>query len=139
MAQTIRDVMTTQPVMVEPTTVVADIAKQMDREDIGEVLVADNGRLCGLVTDRDIVVRAVAEGRDPLSTPVDEICTHEILSVSPDDSVDEAVRIMGDRAIRRLAVLEHGEPVGVISIGDIAVVREPGSALGEISAAPPDE
>jgi len=139
MAQTVRDVMTTQPVMVEPTTMVSDIAKQMDREDIGEVLIADKGRLCGLVTDRDIVVRAIAEGRDPGSTRVDEICTHELFTVSPDDSVDEAVRIMGDRAIRRLAVVEDGSPVGVVSIGDIAVVREPESALGEISAAPPDE
>jgi CBS domain-containing protein len=139
MAQTVREVMTTQPVMVEPTTMVTDIAKQMDREDIGEVLVVDQGRLCGLVTDRDIVVRAIAEGRDPGSTRVDEICTHEIVSVSPNDSVDEAVRIMGDRAIRRLAVIEGGAPVGVVSIGDIAVMREPESALGEISAAPPDE
>jgi CBS domain-containing protein len=139
MTQTVREVMTTQPVMVEPTTMVADIAKQMDREDIGEVLVADRGRLCGLVTDRDIVVRAVAEGRDPGSTRVDDICTHEVVSVAPDDPVDEAVRIMGDRAIRRLAVIENGEPVGVVSIGDIAVAREPESALGEISAAAPDE
>ena len=139
MAHTVRDIMTTQPVMVEPTTTVAEVAKQMDLEDIGEVLVADEGRVCGLVTDRDIVVRAIAEGRDPASTRVDEICTHEIISVSPDDSVDEAVRIMGDRAVRRIAVIEDGDPVGVISIGDIAVVREPGSALGEISAAPPDE
>jgi CBS domain-containing protein len=139
MAHTVRDIMTTQPVMVEPTTTVAEIARQMDREDIGEVLVADQGRLCGLVTDRDIVVRAIAEGRDPASTRVDEICTHEVFSVSPDDSVDEAIRIMGDRAIRRIAVIEDGDPVGVISIGDIAVVRDPESALGEISAAPPDE
>ena len=139
MAHTVRDIMTTQPVMVEPTTTVAEVAKQMDREDIGEVLVADEGRVCGLVTDRDIVVRAIAEGRDPGSTRVDEICTHEIVSVSPDDSVDDAVRIMGDRAVRRIAVIEDGDPVGVISIGDIAVVREPGSALGEISVASPDE
>jgi CBS domain-containing protein len=139
MAKTVADVMTPNPVTVEPSTTLVDIAKQMDREDIGEVLVAEGGRLCGLVTDRDIVVRAIAEGRDPATSRVDDICTHEVTSVSPGDSIDDAVRLMSDRAIRRLPVVENGKPVGVVSLGDIATEKEPRSALGQISNAPPDE
>jgi signal-transduction protein with cAMP-binding, CBS, and nucleotidyltransferase domain len=139
MANTVADVMTPSPVTVEPSTTLVEVAKQMDREDIGEVLVAEGDRLCGLVTDRDIVVRAIAEGRDPATTQVDDICTHEVMSVSPDDVIEDAVRIMSDRAVRRLPVLENGKPVGVVTIGDIAAEREPRSALGAISNAPPDE
>lgn len=139
MPQNIRDVMTARPVTVDPSTTIVDVAKQMDRDDIGEVLVAESDRLRGLVTDRDIVVRAIAEGRDPATTRVEDICSHEVVSLSPDDSIDDAAHLMGDKAIRRLAVLENGRPIGVVSLGDIAAVRDPASALGQISTAPADE
>jgi CBS domain-containing protein len=137
-AQRISEVMTAQPVGLQASATVAEAARAMKQYDIGDVLVMDGDRVCGLVTDRDIVVRAIAEGRDPQTTKADEICSHEIVSIGPDDSVDDAVRVMRERAIRRLPVMQGGSPVGMVSIGDLAVERDPGSALADISAAPPN-
>jgi CBS domain-containing protein len=90
------------------------------------------------VTDRDVVIRAVAQGRDPKSTPVREICSSDLVTLSPDDSVGEAVKLMRERNVRRLAVLEGNKPVGIVAIGDLAVERDPNSDLGNISSAPPN-
>ena len=83
-----------------------------------------------------VVVRVVAEGRDMANTRLQDICSQELTTISPDKAVDEAVRLMRDKAIRRLPVVEHGKPVGVVSIGDLALEKDPDSALGEISGAP---
>ena len=110
----------------------------MREADIGDVIVIENNRVCGIVTDRDIVVRTVAEARDPATTTLADICSHPLLSVSPTDSVEHAVRLMRTHALRRLPVVEGGQPVGIVSLGDLAVERDPGSALGDISSTPPN-
>lgn len=132
-----RDVMTPDPVICTSTDTVGDAARQMRDHHIGDVLVTHDGELCGIVTDRDIVVKAVAERQDSASTPLGDICGHAVHCVAPDTSVEEVIRMMEDQAIRRVPVVEGSNPVGIISIGDLAVERDPTSALGEISAAPP--
>ncbi len=138
MAANIREVMTPNPITLPATSSAIEAARAMRDSDIGDVVVLDGQKICGIVTDRDIVVRAVAEGLDPASTPLKEICSRELTTLSPQDSVDEAVRLMRDKAIRRLPVVENKRPVGIVSIGDLALKRDPGSALGNISAAPPN-
>lgn len=139
MAESIRDVMTPNPQTLPESAVVREAAETMRANDIGDVIVSDDdGRLTGILTDRDIVVRVVAEGRDPRATRIGDIASHELTAVSPDDPVDRAVELMRERAIRRLPVVEQGKPVGIVSIGDLAVERDPDSALADISAAPPN-
>jgi CBS domain-containing protein len=136
MAQSIRDVMTTRPVTLPATSLVVDAARAMRDADIGDVIVVEDNRICGIVTDRDITVRGVAEGRDIARLQLADICSRVLTTVSPRDSVDDAVRLMRENAVRRLPVVEGGKPVGVVSLGDLAVTQDPHSALGNISAAP---
>jgi CBS domain-containing protein len=91
--------------------------------------------MCGVVTDRDIVVRAIAEGKDPDSAKLEEICSHDIVTVGPDDPVDRAVQLMRQRAIRRLPVVDGEKPIGMVSIGDLAIELDENSGLADISAA----
>jgi CBS domain-containing protein len=137
-SDTIRDVMSPQPRVVEAGATVLEAAQVMHREDIGDVLVLETDRPCGILTDRDIVVRVLAEGKDPSTTRVSEVCSRELTTVGPDDSVGQAVRLMREKAIRRLPVMERGEIVGMLTIGDIAVARDSRTALADISAAPPN-
>jgi signal-transduction protein with cAMP-binding, CBS, and nucleotidyltransferase domain len=138
MAQMVRDVMSRRPVTVEDSATVLDAARAMRDANIGDVIVVKSGSVCGIVTDRDIVVRAVAEGRDPKSAKVGEICSAEIVTVTPDDPVDKVVSLMREKAIRRVPVVEGGRPVGVISLGDLAKKKDENSALAEISSARPN-
>lgn len=139
MAECIRDVMTTNPQTLPESTTVREAAEAMRANDIGDVVVVDdNGKLSGILTDRDIVVRVVAEGRDPRATRIGDIASRDLTAVSPDDPVDRAVQLMRDKAIRRLPAVDKGKPVGIVSIGDLALDRDPGSALADISAAPPN-
>ena len=138
MAQKINEVMTSDPATVATGDDLVAAARLMRDEDAGDVLVVEDGRLVGILTDRDIAVRAVAEGRDPAATPVVEICTAAIATVRSDQPVEEAVRLMRTHAVRRLPVVDGGQAVGIVSLGDLAVARDPGSALGEISDAPPN-
>ena len=139
MAERIGDVMTTNPQTLPESTTVREAAEAMRANDIGDVVVVDdNGKLSGILTDRDIVVRVVAEGRDPRTTRIGDIASRELTAVSPDDPVDRAVQLMRDKAIRRLPAVDKGKPVGIVSIGDLALDRDPGSALADISAAPPN-
>jgi CBS domain-containing protein len=110
----------------------------MRDDGIGAVLVADDGQLKGLVTDRDIVVRAVADGRDPGTTPVAEACSPELVTVAPDDDADTAVRRMREHGVRRIPVVEDGRAVGLLSLGDMAIERDERSALADISAQAPN-
>jgi CBS domain-containing protein len=136
MAQSIRDVMTSNPITCESTMPLTDAARAMRDADIGDVVVTSDGSPCGIVTDRDIVVRAIADGRNPADVKLGDICSHELVSVSPDDSVDRAVEVMREHAIRRLPVLEGGRLAGMVSLGDLAIEGRGEQALDDISAAP---
>jgi CBS domain-containing protein len=137
MAQQIRELMTPNPVALPGTASVHEAARAMRDAQIGDVIVIEHNEVCGIVTDRDLVVRILAETRDPATTTLADICSHSLVTVTPTDSVEEAVRLMRTHAIRRLPVVEGGRAVGIVSLGDLAVERDPGSALGEISGAPP--
>jgi CBS domain-containing protein len=139
MAQTVEQIMTTNPRTVNVNDTVKDAAAVMRDSDIGDVIVIEDGQVTGILTDRDIVVRAVAEGRDADSTSVSDICTTGIKAIEPDASVDDALRSMREEDIRRLPVVKNGRPVGILSLGDLAVEREPDSTLADISAAAPDQ
>lgn len=137
-SDTIRDVMSPRPRIVSADAMVLEAAEVMRREDIGDVLVVDGDRTCGILTDRDIVVRVLAVGQNPSQTRVGDVCSRELTTVSPEDSMSQAVRLMREKAIRRLPVRDGGEIVGMLTIGDIAVARDSRTALADISAAPPN-
>jgi CBS domain-containing protein len=139
MARSVGDIMTRNPRTVDAGDSVAEAARQMRDGDFGSVLVLDNGRVDGIVTDRDIAVRAVAEGRDPESTQVSAIYSTGVATVEPSQSIEDAVQTMREHDIRRLPVVENGRPVGILSLGDLAVERDPESVLADISASSPDQ
>ena len=135
----VQDVMTPNPCAISPEASVMDAAQIMRECDIGDVVVLEGDWLFGILTDRDIVVRALAEGLEPDSTPVGEICSRELTTIEPTASVKQAVRLMREKAIRRLPVVDDsGHVIGIVSIGDVAVERDRRSALADISAAPPN-
>lgn len=136
--QKLSEVMTSTLVTLPVKATVVDAARQMKDEDIGNVVVLDGDRACGIVTDRDLVVRAIADGLDPNTTTLSDICTKNLVTLAPDDTVSAAVELMRDKAIRRLVILEGNSPVGVVSIGDLAIEGNGESALPDISAAEPN-
>ena len=138
MARRVADVMTVAPMTIAARNSVADAARIMREGDVGAVIVLDDGGVAGIVTDRDVAIRAVAEGRDPAGTPVAEIASPGIASVRSDQTVEDALRLMREHDVRRLPVVEDGQPVGIVSLGDLAVERDPDSALADISAADPN-
>jgi len=138
MADRVRDVMTTNPRTVEANETIVEAARQMRDEDIGAVVVLRGSRVAGIVTDRDIVVRAVADGRFPGGATIGEIATQEIVTVGPDDALDQALELMRSRAVRRLPMVEHEKAIGILSIGDIAVTDDASPVLADISAAAPN-
>lgn len=133
----LREVMTPNPTVCSPDTSVAQAAEMMRDQDIGDVLVQQDGSI-GIVTDRDIVTRAVAAGRDPKQVTLGDICTKDVQTVTPDTPVDDVIRMMSDKAVRRIPVVEDGQPIGIVALGDLAVERDRRSLLGDISAAPPN-
>jgi CBS domain-containing protein len=139
MPQTVEEIMTRDPRTVDSGDTLLDAARTMRDGDIGNVIVMDSGQASGILTDRDIVIRAVAEGRDPESTSVGDVASSGLETLTPDQSVDDAVKLMRDKDIRRLPVCKHGRPVGILSLGDLAMEREPQSALADISSAAPDQ
>jgi CBS domain-containing protein len=139
MSKTVKDVMTPAPLTLSADSSVSEAARAMRDKDIGVVLVMeDSQRLCGVVTDRDIVVRVIAAGINPDQTPLTKICSQELTEIAPDALISDAVSLMRKKAIRRIPVIEGGKPVGIVSIGDLAMAQDPNSALGSISAAPPN-
>lgn len=135
-AETVQDVMTSNPRTVLSTASAEEAAQQMRECDCGSVIVTDEeGQVNGIVTDRDIVIRAVAEGFDPADCPVGQICSQELEVLGPDDTIDTAIDKMRAKAIKRLPVVEENTPVGIVALGDLAVERDPKSALGAISSA----
>ena len=139
LARTAGEIMTRNPRTIEAGDPILEAARIMNDADIGDVIVSENGQVAGIVTDRDIVVRGVAEGRDVQSTPVREVCTTGVEAAEPNASVDDVLSKMRASDIRRLPVVEDGRPVGIVSLGDLAVEREPDSTLADISAASPDQ
>jgi CBS domain-containing protein len=119
--KTIRDAMTTNPRGVESSTQVAEAAKLMKSENVGSLPVTEGDRLVGMVTDRDIVVRVVAEGKDVQSATVGEIASKDLVTVDPQQNLDEALRLMAQHQVRRLPVVEEdGRLVGILAQADIA-------------------
>jgi CBS domain-containing protein len=137
MADTVRDVMTSDPKTVDASATVKDAAEIMADENIGNVLVVENGEVHGIVTDRDIVVRVIGKGNGP-DASVREAATSGVEWLSPDDSVEDAIKKMEHADVRRLPVVEDGKPVGIVSLGDLAVEKDRDSALADISAASPN-
>jgi CBS domain-containing protein len=133
--QTISEVMTKEIVTLPPKATLREAAEQMKSRDIGAVVILDDKSVSGIVTDRDLVVRGLAEGKDPAKTTLSEVSSRELTTLSPDDDVEKAVELMKDKAVRRLPVVQDGKPVGIVSLGDLAVERGEGSALAKISSA----
>ena len=126
----IRDVMTPNPRTVSPDDTIQEVARIMQREDTGAVPVVTNGRVLAVVTDRDIVVRVVAEGA-PLSSPVRDIASQDVVCATPEMSTREASDLMSEHQIRRLPVVENDRLVGIVSIGDLAVKEGKDSRIGD--------
>jgi CBS domain-containing protein len=121
MGTKVADVMTERPRAVAPQTPLNEVAQVMEAEDVGAVPVVEGDRLVGIVTDRDIVIRAVAKGKDLRGMPASEVSSRELLTVSPDDDLSDALKIMAQHQVRRLAVTaEDDRLVGVVSQADVA-------------------
>jgi CBS domain-containing protein len=132
----VRELMTKQPTTVAPDAKVGEVATLMKQEDCGSIPVVEGARLVGIVTDRDIVIRGVASGKDPRSQRVSEVMSADPVSIGPDEDVAAAEKVMGDRQIRRLPVVEGGRLVGIIVTAQIARAgndRSVGETLKEIS------
>jgi CBS domain-containing protein len=136
MARSIKDAMTTKPASLPATSTLLDAARLMRDLDIGDVLIEEDGQLAGIVTDRDLVVRAMAEGRDS-TYKLGEIISSDVVSITATNGVEDVIRLMRDRALRRVPVVDNRKAVGIVSLGDLAGEREPHSVLGQISNAPP--
>jgi CBS domain-containing protein len=136
MAKSVRDAMTRGVRTVSPAQSLAEAAEVMTGEDVGSVPVVEEGRLTGILTDRDIVTRAVAERRDPQMVKVDEIASRELVTVEPEQDLDEALELMARHQVRRLPVVEEGRLVGMLAQADIALEakeKKVGETLEEIS------
>jgi CBS domain-containing protein len=121
MGKNVREAMTANPRSVEPSTTVVEAARLMRSEDVGSLPVVEGHRLVGIVTDRDIVLRVVAEGKDPQSTTVSEIVSGDLVTVEPDQDLDEALRLMARHQVRRLPVVDDGDRlVGIVAQADVA-------------------
>lgn len=136
MAQKVREIMTSHPVSLPADASLVEAAKRMRDNDIGDVLIVEaDGRLRGIVTDRDMVVRGIADEKEPRGTTLGDICSPDLVAVDADDDTERAVQLMRQRAVRRMPVMDDGQVVGMVSIGDMAIEKDPQSALAQISAA----
>jgi len=138
MAQAVREVMTKNPVMLQANDTLVEAARKMRDADVGNVLVMDGSRLKGIVTDRDITIRGVANGKDPNRSTLSEVCSPQLVTIPADKPVDDAVKLMREKSVRRLPVVDGDKAVGVVSIGDLAVEKDSKSALADISSAEPN-
>ena len=134
----VAELMTPKVHLASPGESLRKVAKRMAADGVGFLPVGENDRLVGTITDRDIVVRAVAEGRDPSSTKVGDVATREVQTLTPDSSVDDAIKLVREQNVRRIPVVEDGRPAGIVSIGDLAIERDTDSALADISSEPPN-
>jgi signal-transduction protein with cAMP-binding, CBS, and nucleotidyltransferase domain len=133
----VRDLMTPGPIGVEYHQSIGEAARIMRDWGVGTVLVVSDQSLQGLVTDRDLVVRAVAEAKGP-DTAVGPLSSGDLVGVAADADAAEAVQLMREHAVRRLPVIDDGQVAGVVSLGDLVLEEDPGSALAEVSTANPN-
>ena len=133
----LRGIMTDAPVTVDESATIADAARLMRDRDIGDVIVVSETGITGIVTDRDIIVRAVAEGKDT-ATPVSSVVSRDLQTLRGDDSVAAATTLMREYDVRRVPIVEDGELIGMVVLGDLAGNQDPKSVLADISAAPPN-
>lgn len=126
----VREIMTTDVATASPDTTLEEIATMMRDEDTGAIPVVEENELIGVITDRDIVIRCIAEGRKAAEATADDVISENIETVEPDVDVDEAARLMAQKQVRRLPVVENGRLVGMLSLGDIAV-KESDETAGE--------
>lgn len=114
-----------------------DAAHLMRDDDIGGIVITtSDGTVTGFVTDRDLVVRGLASDRDPGQTKLADVATKNLITLRPSQTISDAITTMSARAVRRVPVVENGKAVGVVSLGDLAQMRDPDSVLGRISSAP---
>ena len=134
----IKDIMTQSVVSIDPNESVEVAARTMTRHNIGALPVCTNGKLCGMLTDRDIVTRCLAANRQPASTQVRQVMTEQVTAVRPDMEMGAAAHLMGRLQIRRLPVVENGKLCGIVSLGDLAVreetVLDAGDVLADVSS-----
>jgi CBS domain-containing protein len=140
MGAKVGDVMSARPRVVTPQTPLTEVAELMETEDVGSIPVVEGDRLVGIVTDRDIVVRAIAKGKDPTGMPASEVSSRELVTVHPDDDLSDALELMARHQVRRLAVTGENERlVGVVSQADVAreaKEKETGEVVQSISREP---
>ena len=136
MAQSIREIMTADPRTVEAGATVADAAREMRDGDVGSVVVVENGTVAGIITDRDIAVRVVAQGLDPDATRVSDVATMRPVTLTVDQSVDDAIRLVREQDVRRIIVVQDDRAAGIVSLGDLAIERDTDSALADIASEP---
>jgi CBS domain-containing protein len=140
MGTKVRDVMTDRPFCVSPDTTVSEAAEVMEREDIGAVPVLEGDQLAGMITDRDIVIRAIARGKDPRGMPVREVWSRDIVAVRPEEDLSNAMKVMADYQVRRLPVVDDDNHlVGVLAQADVALEakeKASGEMVEEISKQP---
>ena len=134
----IKDIMTQSVVSIDPNESVEVAARTMTRHNIGALPVCNNGKLCGMLTDRDIVTRCLAANRLPANTQVRQVMTEQVTSVRPDMDTGAAAHLMGRLQVRRLPVVENGKLCGMVSLGDMAVreetVMDAGDVLADVSS-----
>jgi CBS domain-containing protein len=137
MGRKVEDVMTPEPIGVYYEQTIADAARIMRDAGIGAVLVVQGQQLAGVVTDRDLAIRGVAEGKNP-GDAVGPLCSSDLIGVDADADTEEAERVIRENAVRRLPVVGDGQVRGMVSLGDLAIAHTPGSALADVSRAAPN-
>jgi CBS domain-containing protein len=133
------EAMTRDPHSVAPGQPVAEAARIMRSDDVGSLPVVDDGRLVGIVTDRDIAVRVVAESRDPHVTRIGEVASGDLVTVRPEQDLSEALRLMARHQVRRLPVVDNDQLVGIVAQADVALAgddRSTGEVVEQVSAPP---
>ena len=131
MANSVRDAMTADPRSIGKSVSVVEAARLMREQDIGSLPITDDEQLVGMITDRDITMRVVAEAADPNATSVEDVYSRDLISVEPDKDLDVALRLMARHQVRRLPVVENGRLVGIVAQADIAL-RENEKKTGEL-------
>lgn len=133
----VKDIMTKDVAYINPDSNVVEAAQLMQKHNVGSIPVCDQNGIIGIVTDRDIIVRNIAHGKDPHSTPVRDVMTGQVITAAPDMEVDAATKLMAEKQIRRVPVVDNNMIIGMLALGDVATDNrfnmEASEALSEIS------